>query len=297
MNAIAQKTEIILGTATPGGGFPLFGSAAAETINETDTSLSVMPRNTAGSAENIGLLEAGKLDIALVAGEPTYESLAGIGREKSDLKIVSAIYSSPGMFAVRGDSSAQSLDDLVGKAIAWGTRASGITLLGRYVTDGLGLDRDNDFRPFYLDKAGDGPVMVADGTVNALWGAGIGWPCFTTVLNAGGRLVGFNQDEVARVVAKHNFLKPITVPTGAYAGQKEPINSVGSWSYILARPTLSDNVAYQIAKALHQGHPQLVKRLAQGAETLPQNTFAAAPSLDAIHSGVQRYLREIDVMR
>src|SRR5882724_4088541 len=167
MNAIAQKTEIILGTATPGGGFPLFGSAAAETINETDTSLSVMPRNTAGSAENIGLLEAGKLDIALVAGEPTYESLAGIGREKSDLKIVSAIYSSPGMFAVRGDSSAQSLDDLVGKAIAWGTRASGITLLGRYVTDGLGLDRENDFRPFYLDKAGDGPVMVADGTVNA----------------------------------------------------------------------------------------------------------------------------------
>jgi hypothetical protein len=297
MNATAEKTEIILGTATPGGGFPLFGSAAAETINETDTSLSVMPRNTAGSAENIGLLEAGKLDIALVAGEPTYEALAGIGRERSDLKIVSAIYSSPGMFAVRGDSSAQSLDDLVGKAIAWGTRASGITLLGRYVTDGLGLDRENDFRAFYLDKAGDGPVMVADGTVNALWGAGNGWPGFTAVLNAGGRLVGLNQDEVARVVAKHNFLKPITVPAGAYAGQKKPIQSVGSWSYVLARPTLSDRVAYQLAKALHQGHPQLVKRLAQGAETLPQNTFAAAPSLDAIHSGVQRYLREIDVMR
>jgi hypothetical protein len=63
MNAIAQKTETILGTPTPGRGFPLFGTAAAETINEIDTSPSVMPRNTAGSAENIRLLEALPADI------------------------------------------------------------------------------------------------------------------------------------------------------------------------------------------------------------------------------------------
>jgi TRAP transporter TAXI family solute receptor len=288
-------TRIVLATATPGGGFPFFGDNAAAVINETDPSLSVETRNTKGSAENIGLLDQGKVDIALVAGEPAYEAFSGIGQPVTTAKIISAIYSSPGMFAVRGDSPAHKFRDLVGKPIAWGTRASGLTLLGRYVADGLGLDRDKDFEPHYLDKAGDGPPMVADGRVAALWGAGIGWPGFTAVMQAGGRFIGLDADEVARVCAKHNFLKPITVPAGAYAGQTAPVMSVGSWSFILARPTLADDVAYRLAKALHQGHAALVKRLEQGRETTPQNTAAAAPKSDLIHPGVRKYLKEIGI--
>jgi TRAP-type uncharacterized transport system substrate-binding protein len=75
------------------------------------------------------------------------------------------------------------------------------------------------------------------------------------------------------------------------------VNSVGSWSFILARPTLADDVAYRLAKALHQGHPALVKRLAQGRETTPQNTAMAAPRAELIHPGVARYLREIGAVR
>lgn len=288
-----MSTKIVLATATPGGGFPFFGDNAAAVINETDPSLSVETQNTKGSAENIGLLDQGKVDIALVAGEPAYEALSGIGQPVTTAKIISAIYSNPGMFAVRGDSPARTLRDLVGKPIAWGTRASGLTLLGRYVTDGLGLDRDKDFEPHYLDKAGDGPLMVADGRVAALWGGGVGWPGFTAVMQAGGRFIGLDADEVARVCAKHNFLKAITVPAGAYAGQTAPVMSVGSWSFILARPTLADDVAYRLAKALHQGHAALVKRLDQGRETTPQNTAAAAPSPELIHPGVRKYLKEI----
>src|ERR1700760_4260076 len=160
---MAEKTRVTLATATPGGGFPFFGDNAAAVINETDKSLNVETQNTKGSAENIGLLNDRKVDIALVAGEPAYEAFQGIGQEKTTALVIQAIYSTPGMFAVRGDSPAKSLRDLIGKPIAWGTKASGLTLLGRYVTDGLGLDRETDFQPHYLDKAGDGPVMVADG--------------------------------------------------------------------------------------------------------------------------------------
>jgi hypothetical protein len=135
--------------------------------------------------------------------------------------------------------------------------------------------------------------MVADGRVAALWGGGIGWPGFTAIMKAGGRFIGLTPDEVAKVSAKHNFLKPITVPAGAYDGQKEPVISVGSWSYILARTDLPDDVAYRLAKALHQGHPALVKRLDQGRETTPANTKMAAPKPGDIHPGVQKYLKEI----
>ena len=297
MTTANAQTHVTLATATPGGGFPFFGDNAAAVINETDKSLLVETKNTKGSAENIGLLEDGKMDLALVAGEPAYEAFAGIGRAPTRLKIIQAIYSNPGMFAVRGDSPAKSLRGLIGKPIAWGTKASGLTLLGRYVTDGLGLDCDKDFRPHYLEKAGDGPAMVADGRVAALWGGGVGWPGFTAVMQAGGRFIGLTPDEVAKVSAKHNFLKPITVPAGAYPGQKEPVNSVGSWSYILARTDLANDTAYRLAKALHTGHAALTKRLDQAKETTPQSTFTAAPSADQIHPGVQTYLREVGVMK
>ena len=78
--ADAQQMTITLGTATPGGGFPVYGEAFKEVMQATDPSLTITLRNTKGSAENIPLLEAGQLDIALVAGEPAYEAFAGIGR-------------------------------------------------------------------------------------------------------------------------------------------------------------------------------------------------------------------------
>src|SRR3981081_1997123 len=99
-----QKTIVSLGTATPGGGFPLYGNAFAEVMNAADPTLSILPRNTKGSSENIPLLEQGQLDIALVAGEPSYEALMGIGRPPTPLKILTAMYSSPGMFVVGADS-------------------------------------------------------------------------------------------------------------------------------------------------------------------------------------------------
>ena len=288
-------TKISLGTATPGGGFPLYGDAAAAAVNETDPSLLVQTRNTAGSAENIRLLEEEALDMALVAGEPAYEAFAGIGRPTSNLKIIAAIYSSPGMFAVRGDSPARSVRDLVGKPIAWGTRASGITLLGKYVMDGLDLDREKDFDPHFLEKAADGPVMLAEGSVAAQWGAGIGWPGFTAITKAGGRLIGLTSDEIEKIRTRHNFLKPIVVPAGSYPGQSEPIQAVGSWSYILGRFSLDEDVAYRFAKALDFAHARLVERVEHGVETRPENTLAASPDLQRIHPGVLRYLTEKDV--
>ena len=87
-----------------------------------------MTQNTKGSTENIGLLNDGKIDIALVAGEPAYEAFQGIGQPQTTALIIQAIYSNPGMFAVRGDSPAKSLRDLVGKPVAWGTPGLGADL-------------------------------------------------------------------------------------------------------------------------------------------------------------------------
>jgi TRAP transporter TAXI family solute receptor len=293
------KTTITLGTATPGGGFPLYGNAFAEVMNEIDPTLSIEPRNTKGSNENIPLLEEGKLDIALVAGEPSYEAFMGIGRPATRLKILTAMYSSPGMFVVRADSPYKMIRDLVGKPVAFGAKGSGLPILSRYLLDGLGLKQDEDFQSIYLDRAGDGPAMVLDGRAAALWGAGIGWPGFKAMSESpgGARFIAPDADEIARIKAKHTFLKPLTVPAGSYPTQSAPINSLGSWSFVLARENLPDEVAYRLAKSLHGAESPLCKKLPQACETTAANTVAAAPKIELIHPGVLRYFREIGVAK
>ena len=296
---IIQKTTISLGTATPGGGFPLYGNAFAEVMNDADKTLAIEPRNTKGSNENIPLLEAGQLDLALVAGEPSYEAFMGIGRPRTRLKILTAMYSSPGMFVVRADSPYKTIRDLVDKPVAFGAKGSGLPILSRYVLDGLGLKQDDDFQSIYLDRAADGPTMVLDGRVAALWGAGIGWPGFAAIAASpgGARFIAPDAGEIARIRAKHTFLKPLTVPAGSYPNQNAPIDALGSWSFVLARENLPDDVAYRLARSLHGAESTLCKKLPQACETTAANTIAAAPGPELIHPGVLKYFREIGVAK
>ena len=259
---------LILGTATPGGGFPVYGEAFADMVNAQEPALAIQTRNTKGSAENVPLLEANKLDLGLVAGEIATAALA---KPDTKLRIVTAMYSSPGMFVVRGDSAVRAIADLKGRPVV------------------LGIE----VKPIFLEKAADGPAMVLDGRAAALWGAGIGWPGFNAVAKAGGRFVAPNESEIAAILAKNPALKALTMPAGSYPGQDAPLRTVGSWSFVLAKPELPEEVAYKLARAIHWAESPLAARLAQARETTMANTRAAAPAPELIHPGVRKYLKEI----
>lgn len=298
--AAQEKTKVVLGTATPGGGFPAYGWPYAEVLNEIDPTLAIEPINTKGSNENVVSLDEGKLDLGLVTGEVTYEAVNGLGRPKANnLRIINATYSQAGMFMVRADSPCRSISDLKGKPIAWGAASSGFIVLARYVMDGLGLDMKQDFEAHLLDKAGDGPPMVLDGRAAAMWGGGVGWPPFMNIAKgpAGARFIAPSADEIRRIMAKHSFLKGTTMPAGSYPGQQGPVNSVGSWPFVLARASLPDDMAYRLARALHQSEAKFAARLDQAKESTLANTLAAAPRQDLIHPGVLKYMREIGLLR
>src|SRR5205085_5617261 len=193
---------LILATATPGGGFPVFGDAFAEMVNAQEPKLRITTRNTKGSSENVPLLEANQVDIALVAGEFASSALA---KPDTKLRIICAMYSSPGMAMVRGDSSHRSLRDLTGKTVVLGTQGSGITALGRTVFESLGIA----IKPITLEKAADGPPMLVDGRAEALWGAGVGWPAFAALAKSGGRFIAPSDTEIRTVLARQPALQAV----------------------------------------------------------------------------------------
>jgi TRAP transporter TAXI family solute receptor len=277
---------LVLGTATPGGGFPLYGDAFAEMVNAQEPRIRVEPRNTKGSAENVPLLEAGKLDLALVAGEFASAALA---KPDTPLRVVAAMYSSPGMFIVRGDSPHRSISDLRGKSVVMGTQASGVTALGRTVLESLQIP----VQQITLEKAADGPSMLMDGRAEALWGAGVGWPAFTALAKQGGRFITPNPSEVQTILKKNPALQAVTLPAKSYPGQDQPLASVGSWSYVLAHRDLKEEAAYLLARAVHWAEAPLAARLEQARETTMANTLKAAPRRELIHPGVLKYLNEM----
>jgi hypothetical protein len=276
---------LVLATATPGGGFPVYGDAFADMVNAQEPRLRIQPKNTKGSTENVPLLKENQVDLALVAGEIATAALAEPG---TPLRIVAAMYSSPGLVMVRGDSPYRSIGDLRGKPVVLGTQASGITALGRMVFQSLGID----IQPIVLDKAADGPPMLSDKRAEALWGAGVGWPAFAALAKSGARFIGPSSAEIKTILDKNPALQAVTLPAKSYPGQDAPIPSVGSWSYVLAKPALPEEAAYLVARALHRAESAFAARLEQARETTIGNTIAAAPRPDLIHPGVRRYLTE-----
>jgi len=288
-STLAQQT-LVLATATPGGGFPVYGAAFSEVINAQEPKLRIETRNTKGSTENVPLLEAGKIDLGLVAGELAAAALAKPG---TPLRIVTAMYASPGMFIVKGDSPYRSIADLKGKPVVLGTQGSGITVLGHTIVDTLGIPVEK----ITLEKAADGPPLLESGKAAAVFGAGVGWPAFTALAKNGGRFIGPDPAEIKAILAKNPGLQPVTLPANSYPGQSAALPSVGSWSYVLCNSSLSEDNSYLLAKAIHRSQAALAGKLEQARETTMANTVAAAPRPDLIHPGVAKYLRETGLLR
>ena len=284
------ELRLSLATATPGGGFPAYGAAFVAALRHADPTLVVEPRNTAGSLENVRLLAEGVVDLALVAGETATAALAA-GRGTT---LVTAMYAQPGMFGVLADAPFGGIAALRGRRIAWGARGSGFIVLARQAMGGLGLDIERDFEPVLLDRAGDGPAMVMDGRVAALWGGGAGWPGFAALAAGprGARFIAPDAAERARILAADPTLRPMALPAGSYRGQDAPVESVGVWSLVLARPGLAEAAGHRITAAIAGGGAEMARLLPQAAETTPANTAAAVADPRLIHPGVRRWLRE-----
>ena len=295
--AHAQTMEIRVGTSTAGGGFASYAAALVDALKSVDPILDIKPILTKGATDNAERLQKGDIDIGLVSGEVMYEWLS-THADKPKLQVISVIYSTPGMFAVRPDSRYYHIHDLLERAVVWNPRGTGSAVQARYVMQGLDLDMDRDFEPIYPEDFADGPTMVIERRAAALWGSGYRWPGFVELANqpAGARFIVPTVAEIAQIRAKYPFLAELTVPGGMYPGQYDALTTVGAWSYMLARPDLDDGIGYRLARSLFRAERAAMPSK-HTVQTTARNTLAAVTSLDVLQSGVLRFYREAKLIR
>ena len=296
-SVLGQSSTMRMATATEGSGFYAYSVALIDALKAVDPVFEIKAERTKGSTENARGLQAGDFDVGLVAGEVMHEWL-GANRDVPPLKVVSAINSAPGMFCVRADSRYRSIAELKGRPVVWGPRGAGSAVQARYVMEGMGLDMDRDFESIYPENFIDGPNMVLECRAAAIWGIGLRWPGFVEIANRpfGARFIAPNADEIARIHGKYPFLEKLTVPASLYPGQYEPLDTVGAWSFILARPHLDEAIGYRMAVALYKVERSgaLTRQLSQ---TTVRNTLVAIKSIDDLQPGVLRYYRAIGLVK
>jgi TRAP transporter TAXI family solute receptor len=129
----APPKHIVLGSGSAEGSYHTFGKAYSEILAREAITLEV--KATAGSAENIELLEAesGGIDVAFVQGG------TGALATSSNLLSLGSLYFEPMWFFHRADLSANVASEFKGTRIAVGRHGSGTRVLSMQVLELLGL--------------------------------------------------------------------------------------------------------------------------------------------------------------
>jgi TRAP transporter TAXI family solute receptor len=297
-SAIAQVTKLKLGTALEGGLVQSYGIAFVDGLRGIDPLLEIRAVTTKGIQDNVMQLEEGKLDLALVFGEVAHELFTGVGRPPTKLRAICAMYSTPGMFVVRSDSRYRTIADLKERRVVWNARNGGLAVQARYVMQGLDLDPDKDFEAVYTTQLREGPDMVIDGRAAALWGAGHRWPGFVAVASSsrGARFIAPDEAQIKQIREKYPFLARLVVPANLYPGQYEPIPTVGTWSFVLARADLPDKIGFRLAAALHKAERSnlLNKSL---TESTVKNTLMAIENNRQAATGLLEYYKKAGLVK
>ncbi len=288
------STALELATAAPGGAFYEYGPRLGALIYDM-TGIDIKARATASSVENVKLLEAGSVPLAMVNMGPAYEAWNGTepwteGRRMRNLRALFPMYETPFHVAALKSSNIATLRDLDRKRVGVGPAKGPAELIFRALSAELGLN------PVIVNGS---PAELAKQVINkeidAFWfGSGLPIIAFAELEKAApATIFGLTDAEVAALRKRFPYMAPNTIPAGAYKSQTGPLTTAALWNFVVAHKDLPDATAYEITKAV-LGNPWLVARL-HPAATATVTANASANTFMTFHPGALRYYREAGV--
>jgi len=290
----AQETpsSMTVSTASPGGVYAVYGEGLAQLIS-AEVGIPTSTRQTQGPAQNLVLLQAGQTELALTTSGPAFEAMNGLlelapGNSYTELRALFAMYPTPFQMIALTDSGISSLQQLDGQRVGAGPRAgTGGTYWTRWLDD-LGIDASLQY-----GGIGDQAGQLADGRLDAIVTAGgIPHPSLSELENTQDvTIFGMSEATITGILETNPYVVEFTIPQGTYSSPAGDLATVAMWNFVVVDASMSDDVAYNITKAVIDGNAQMVSTHAAARDTIAANILNN--TLIPLHPGAARYYTEI----
>jgi len=166
----AEEVFVSIGTGELGGVYYLVGKAICKVAGPELRAQGIRcsPETTPGSVYNIGAVQSGELEFAIVQSDVQFAATAGLGVWKgnlvSELRSVLSLYPELVTVIARADANIHSFADLAGKKINIGSQGTGTRATWEAITSVLGQRQDEHLMDL---KAGETTAALCHGTIDA----------------------------------------------------------------------------------------------------------------------------------
>lgn len=300
-----KEYKINIATATTGGVYYPMGNALAQIWGKNVPGVKAAAQATAGTPQNIELMQNKEADIAFGQNGIAYYAYSGTGtyegKAVKSIRGMLALYPNVMHMVVRKGSGIQSVADLKGKKFVPGQVASATEVNGREILSVYGLNymKDKGETNVTADFVGynEAADLLKDGHTDAvLIAGGLPTAAVMDILASGsGELISLEDDKIKEISEKFPWYFEIVVPAGTYPNQDKDIKTVSVSNMLIVREDLPDDLVYNLTKAVYDYHDDMVA----GHKAAEYTTLEHA--LDGmtipLHPGSIKYFKEqgIDV--
>lgn len=291
----APTTYISLATGGTAGTYYPLGGAMATIWTDKVPGVQATAESTGASVANARLLHENQADLALLQNDIAYYALNGIEMfddGKIDaLRGVATLYPETIQIVALRRANIATVADLRGKRVAVGARGSGTEANARQIMAAFGLSYADLSQADFLGF-GDAVNNLKDGHLDAAFvTAGIPTGAITDIASTHDIvIVSVTGPEVAALQADYPFYTQVQIPAGTYRGQDQAVDTVAVMAMLAIKTDISDDMAYNLTKALFENLNVLVETHQRGADVTLE-TALDGMSLP-LHPGVERYYQE-----
>jgi TRAP transporter TAXI family solute receptor len=297
--ASAQAGFLTIGSgATTGVYFPI-ATGVARMINDANLGYRANARSTGGSVFNIGAIQSGELQMALVQNDIAYYAYRGQvveafrGRPTPKLRGMAVLYPEPVHILARSDRNIRSVADFKGKRVYIGDVGSGAEQNSIQVLEAFGLKVEDLAEPV-RGSATAGAQLLQDGRIDGMfYTVGLGNAAITqAALTAPVTFLGLEPARIAQLRQKYPFLTAFTIPSGAYRGLNAPVVTVTVLAQLATSTDIDTATVYNVMRLLFDEKLADFKKIHANLERY----FDLERSLDGmaipLHAGAQLFYRE-----